>query len=267
MSDALRAEWTKQRTTPASRWLLLSSITLIIGMGAVAALSTSYKTTGSGQDITKLSLVGILLGQAIIAILAVQAISDEYGTGMIRVTLTAMPRRPLMLAAKAAILTALVLVAGTIAVSGSLLAGRLILPANGFTAAHGYPLLSLSHGPTLRAAVGSVMYLVLIALFSLGIATAVRESAGATGAALGLLYLFPIIAHVVGDPSFQRHVEQIAPMTAGLAIQSTTNLHKPPIAPWTGLAVMAAWATASLLTGGLLLQRRRVNHPAEPHGG
>ncbi len=256
MSDALHAEWIKQRTVAAPRWLLLSSIALIVGLGTVVVLTTTYKTTGSGQDLTKLSLVGVLLGQAIIAILAVQAIGDEYGTGMIHVTLIAMPRRSRVLAAKAAILTTLVLAAGTIAVSGSLLAGRLILPANGFTAAHGYSLLSLTHGPTLRAAVGSVLYLVLTALFSLGIATAVREPAAAIGTVLALLYLFPIIAHVVGDPSFQRHVEQIAPMTAGLAIQSTTNLDKLPIAPWTGLAVMAAWATAALLTGGLLLKRR-----------
>lgn len=256
MSSALRAEWTKLRTLAAPRWLLLSSIALIVGMGAVSAVPTSYRSTGSGQDITKLSLTGVLLGQAIIAILAVQAISDEYGTGMIRTTLTAMPRRPQVLAAKAAILTALVLGAGTIAVSGSLLIGRLILPGNGFTAIHGYPLLSLSQGPTLRAAIGSVLYLALIALFSLGVATAVRESAAAIGTVLAMLYLFPIIAHVVGDANFQRHVEQIAPLTAGLAIQSTTNLHKLPIAPWTGLAVLAGWAAAALLVGVLLLKRR-----------
>jgi ABC-2 type transport system permease protein len=256
MSGALHAEWTKQRTLSATRWLLVSSIALIVGLGAVVALAASYKTTGSDQDITKLSLVGILLGQAIIAILAVLTVSDEYSTGMIRATLSAMPRRPQVLAAKAAILTALVLAAGTIAVAGSLLAGRLILPANGFTAAHGYPLLALSHGPTLRAAVGSVVYLVLIALFSLGVATAIRESAVAIGTVLGLLYLFPILADVVKDPNVERHLEQIAPMTAGLAIQSTTNLHKLPIAPWRGLAVLAAWATTALLGGGVLLQLR-----------
>jgi ABC-2 type transport system permease protein len=256
MSTALRAEWTKQRTVAAPRWLLLASIALIVGMGTVAAAATSYKTVGAGQDVTKLSLVGILLGQAIVAILAVSMITDEYSTGMIHVTLTAMPRRPRVLGAKAAILTVGILAAGTIAVSGSLLAGRLILPANGFTAAHGYQLLSLSHGPTLRAAVGSVLYLILIALFSLGIATAVRESAFAIGTVLGLLYLFPIIAHVVGDPNLERHLEQVAPMTAGLAIQSTTDLHKLPIAPWAGLAVLAGWATVALLAGGLLLQRR-----------
>jgi ABC-2 type transport system permease protein len=256
MSGALHAEWTKQRTIASPRWLLLSSIGLIIAVGALVTLAEHYPSAGSGQDITKISLTGILLGQAIVAILAVLTVSDEYSTGMIRLTLTAMPRRPGVLASKAAILAAGVLAAGTMAVSGSLLAGRLILPANGFTAAHGYQLLSLSDGPTLRAAVGSVLYLILIALFSLGIATAVRESAVAIGAVLGVLYLFPIIAHLISDPSLQRHLEQIAPMTAGLAIQSTTNLHNLPIAPWTGLGVLAAWAAAALLLGGLLFKRR-----------
>jgi ABC-2 type transport system permease protein len=191
-----------------------------------------------------------------VAILAVQTIAGEYGSRMIHITLTAIPYRPAVLAAKAAIVSALVLAAGAIAVAGCVLAGRLILPSGGFTAAHGYPLLSSSHGATLRAAAGSVLYLALIALLSLGIATAVRDSAIAIGLVRGLLYLFPIFAHLVTRASLERHLEQIAPMTAGLAIQATTNLASLPIAPWAGLAVLAAWATAALLTGGLLLKLR-----------
>ena len=59
------------------------------------------------------------------------AVSGEYGTGMIRLTLTATPRRLTVLAAKAAVLTGLVLVTGAIAVFASLLAGGLILPGHG----------------------------------------------------------------------------------------------------------------------------------------
>ena len=139
---------------------------------------------------------------------------------------------------------------------GSLLAGRLILPGNGFTAAHGHPPLSLGDGPTLRAAAGSVLYLALIALLSLGAATAVRDSATAIGVVLGLLYLFPIVAQMVIDPHWQRHLQQLGPMTAGLAIQATTNLRSLPISPWAGLGVLAAWAAAALLAGGLLLRLR-----------
>jgi ABC-2 type transport system permease protein len=255
MTDALRAEWTKLRTVTATAWLLLAAIVLTVALGAGVAHAVSYSATGR-QDITKLSLTGVYVGQAIVAILAVQAISGEYSCGMIRITLIAIPRRPVVLGAKAAIVAVLVLVAGAIAVLGSVLAGRLILPAGGFTTAHGYAPLSLGHGATLRAAGGSVLYLALIALLSLGVAAAVREAAVAIGIVLGLLYVFPVIAALIGDPHVQRHLEQIAPMSAGLAIQSTINLGHLPIAPWAGLGVLAAWAAAALLAGGLALRLR-----------
>ena len=102
---------------------------------------------------------------------------------------------------------------------------------------------------------GSVVYLVLVALLSLGVATAIRDTAVSIGAVLALLYLPPILAQAVSDP-LRRHLEQIAPMTAGLAIQATTNLRSLPIAPWAGLGVLAAWAAGALLLGGTLLRLR-----------
>jgi ABC-2 type transport system permease protein len=208
-------------------------------------------------DTPKLTLTGVQLGQAVIAVLAVQAISSEYSTGMIRTTLTAMPRRPAVLAAKAAVLTLLVLAAGIIAAAGSVLAGRLILPGHGFTAARGFPTLSLADGPVLRAAAASVLYLALIALLSLGAAAIIRDSAAATGAVLGLLYLPPIVAAVLAsNPHWQHRIERYAPSNAGLTIQDTTSLHHLPISPWAGLGVLAAWAAATLLAGGLALRSR-----------
>ena len=256
MRQALHAEWTKLRTAPGTSWLLLAVIALTAAVSAAATAATTCPSGGCAVDPTKVSLTGITLGQAAVAILAVLAISSEYSTGMIGVTLVAMPRRPAVLAAKAAVISSLALAAGTIAVLASVLAGRLLLPGHGFTPAHGYPPLSLFDGPTLRAAAGSVLYLALIALLSLGVATAVRDSATAIGVVLGLLYLFPIMAQVVSDPHWQRHLQQIGPMTAGLAIQATTNLRGLPIGPWAGLGVLAAWAAAALLAGGLLLRLR-----------
>ena len=167
-----------------------------------------------------------------------------------------MPRRMTVLAAKAVTITALVLAAGGDAVLGSVLAGRLILPGHGFTAAHGYPPLSLGDGPVLRAAAGSVLYLALIALLSLGAATAVRDTAATIGTVLGLLYVVPIVAAGLGNSHLVRHLQQIAPMPAGLAIQATTGLRSLPISPWAGLGVLAAWAAAALLAAGLLLRFR-----------
>jgi ABC-2 type transport system permease protein len=255
MSDALHAEWTKLRTVTATAWLLLATIVFTVALGALVAHAVTY-SGGAPKDITKISLTGVYLGQAIVAILAVQAISAEYSCGMIRVTLTAVPRRAVVLAAKGAVVGALVLAAGALAMLGSILAGALILPARGFTSVHGYAQLSLSHGATLRAVGGTILYLGLIALFSLGIAAAVREAAVAIGLVLGLLYVFPIVAALIGDPHLQRRLEQIAPMSAGLAIQDTISPAHPPIAPWMGLGVLAAWTAVALVSGGLMLKLR-----------
>ncbi|MFI0451786.1 ABC transporter permease [Actinomadura sp. 6N118] len=250
MRLALHAEWTKMRTVASALWLLLGTVAAMVALSAVAASVVNCTASGCGGDTTKLSLMGVYIGQALVAILAVLIISGEYSSGMIRTTLTAMPRRATAFTAKAITLTGVVAVSGTVAVLGSVLAGRLILPDLGDQA------LSLSDGRTLRAVFGTVLYLILIGLLSLGIATAVRDSATSIGIVLGLLYIVPIITQTISDPDWQRLLGKIAPMSAGLTIQATTDLGNLPISPWAGLGVTAGWATAALLAGGLLLRTR-----------
>ncbi|MFE5791163.1 ABC transporter permease [Streptomyces sp. NPDC056503] len=253
---AVRAEWTKLRTAGGTGWLLLLAVVLTVAVGCGTAKAVKCPETGCGQDAVRLTLSGVTVGQAVVAVLAVLAVSGEYGTRLLSTTLMAVPNRLTVLTAKATVLTAVVLASGTAAVLASVLVGRFVLPGNGFTEAHGYAPLSLADGPTLRAAAGSVLYLCLIALIGLGVATAVREAATAIGLVLGLLYLFPVVAQVVHDPAWQRLLQQIAPMPAGLAVQATIGLDTLPIGPWGGLGVLAAWAAAALLAGGLLLRGR-----------
>ena len=254
----LHAEWTKIRTAAGPFWLLAATVALTVSASAVTvAAATCPSGTACPIDAARLSLTGVQLGQAVVAMLAVLAICTEYSTGMIRTTLTATPRRSTVLAAKAVIVTALVLAAATMAVLGSFLAGRLILPGHRFTEARGYSLLSLGDGAVLRAFAGSVLYLALIALFSLGIAAIIRDSAVAIGTVLGLLYTAPILASTLAsDPVWQRRIERYAPMNAGLSIQTTVGVHSLPITPWGGLGVLAAWATAALMGGGLAFRLR-----------
>jgi ABC-2 type transport system permease protein len=255
MGRALHAEWTKLRTAAGTGWLLLAVVALTAGIGAAGAGTIGCHSAGCGQDPAKISLIGVQLGQAVVTVLAVLAVGGEYGTGMVRVSLAAQPRRMILLAAKVITVTGLVAVASTLAVAGSVLAGRLLLPGSGFTAEHGYASLSLADGPVLRAAAGSVLYLCLVAMLALGVATVVRETAASIGVMLGLLYLAPLLIQAISDPVWRRHVQQVAP-TAGLAIQATTGLDKLPIGPWPGLGVLAAWAAGSLLLGAVLLQAR-----------
>jgi ABC-2 type transport system permease protein len=221
MRSALHAEWTKLRTSPGTIGLLLAMVVATIGGSVTAAAATACTSGDCGQDLTKLSLIGVQLGQAVVAILAVLVIGNEYSTGMVRVTLTASPRRTRVLVAKAVIVTGVVAAAAVLAVLGSLAAGRFILPAHEFV---------------LRPAVGSVLYLVLVGLLSLGTATAVRNPAAAIGIVLGLIYVFPIVTLVVGDPGWQKHLQQVGPMSAGLAVQATVHVDTLPIGPWKGSA-------------------------------
>jgi ABC-2 type transport system permease protein len=249
------------RTLASTWWLLLAAVALTIAVGAAVGAAFQCQQFAcapaqTGADPAKISLAGVYLSQVIVALLAVLAVGGEYATGMIRLTLTAMPRRLTFLAAKAAVVTGWAFAAGVAAVLGSVLAGRLILPARGLSAVHGYAVLSLGSGPDLRAAGGTVLYLVLIGLLAFGITTAVRDAAVAIGVVLALLYLFPIVAAVIPDHVLARHLEQIAPMSAGLYIQATVGVKSLPLTPWQGLGVLAVWAFGALFLGALVLRLR-----------
>ena len=247
--STLRAEWTKLRTAPGTIGLLVALTVAVAGVSAAAAASLACPAAaGCGFDPTRVGLTGVQLGQAIVAIIAVLGVSTEYGTGMIRSTLAAMPRRTSVLAAKASLIATLIALASAVGVVASVLIGRSIMRG------HGLALPALT--AVLRPAVGSVLYLTLIALLSVGVAFAVRSAAAGIGVVLGLLYLFPIVALAASDPTWHRRLQQIGPSTAGLGIQATVHLDDLVLSPWVGLGVPAAWALGWLVLGGLVLNRR-----------
>jgi ABC-2 type transport system permease protein len=256
LRDAFRAEWTKQRTIAGPAWLLLGVIAMTVAISAAALAATRCPAAMTCPvDTTRLSLTGVQFGQAVVAILAALAVCTEYSSGMIRVTFAAMPRRAVVMIAKMCLSSGVAAAAGAVAVLGCLLAERLILPGNGFTAARGFALMSLADQGTLRAATGSVLYLGLIALLSTGIAAIMRDPAVTIGAVLAVLYLVPVIVAFIGNPVWHNRLERYSPM-AGLNIQATVGLRSLPITPWAGLGVLAVWACVALLCGGLLLRFR-----------
>jgi ABC-2 type transport system permease protein len=250
MRQALRAEWAKTRTDPFAAWMFGALCVLTVAVSAVTIGMSRCPAAGCGQDPARLSLAGVYLGQAVAALFGVLAIGGEYATGMIAVTLTAMPRRGRVLAAKALVLAAPVLAASALAVGASMLAGALILPGHGFSGG-----FDLAGPPMWRAAGCAALYLTLVALLGLGVTAVVRDAAVATGAVLGLLYLFPVIALAAGH-RVARLLEQFGPMSAGTDAMATAGLSGLPLAPWEGLGVVALWTAAALTLGALALRTR-----------
>jgi ABC-2 type transport system permease protein len=255
---AVHMEWTKLRTLPSMAWWLLGAVGLTLGLGTFAMLSVDvdHCLPHCGVDTARLSLSGVYLGQLAVVAVAALAVTGEYDTMMIRTTLGAAPRRLTVLGAKLAVVITVVLGAGLLAVLGSLAAGRGILLGHGFTAANGYLPLSLAAEPVRRAYLGTVLYLALIAMLSLGLGAAIRHTAGTVTTMVGLLYVLPIAAQFMSNPAWQARVERYSPMTAGLAIQATRDLAQLPIRPWSGLGVLACYAAAAVLLGAVLFRLR-----------
>lgn len=245
---SLHAEWTKLRTLPSTWWLLAATVALTVAMGAAAVSSLTTQVcptpTACHEDTVKLALTGVQLSQAICLVLGALSIGAEYATGTIRTTLTAMPGRWRVLASKAAALSLLTAAGGALAVLSSLGLARLILPTTPTSSA------------TLRAAAGSVLILVLVTLLGLSLATLLRDTAGAITLGLGILYVVPLLSHLLNSPTWQHRLQRWAPMPAALSIQATTNLERLTIAPWPGLGVLAAYAVGLLAAGGVWFRLR-----------
>lgn len=242
--NAVRCEWTKLRTSPGTGWLALAVVVTTAGVSLLASAACSG--SACAVDPAKVSLTGVAVGQAVVAILGVLAVGNEYSSGTMRLTLVAVPRRTHVLAAKAVVVAAIVGAAAVPSTLLSLWAGHSLLddPPD------------LTSGGVLRAAVGSVLYLMLIAVLSLGLTTMTRNSATAIGTVLALLYVLPILATAVQDRDLEKHLKQVGPMSAGLAVQATRGLDALPIGPWKGLGVLALWAAGALLLAAVLLTRR-----------
>jgi ABC-2 type transport system permease protein len=259
-AHAIRAEWTKLRTVVSTPWLLMAAVAVTVG---ISVLVTNAATTRACpapsaclDDVPKLSLTGAQYGQTLVVVLAVLLIGEEYGTRSIGVSLAAVPRRWRLYLSKAAVLTGVVVVVGSLGALGSLLFAQHALPGTAISAANGNPGLSLSDEPTLRAVYGTVLYLALVALLSYGVATVLRDTAGAIATMLLLLYGAPVLTSFLTDPRWLRRIERYSPMLAGLKIQATTALNTLPIGPWQGLGVLGLWAAGGLLAGLLCLQLR-----------
>lgn len=253
LRHVLTSEWTKIRTVKSTYWTAVATLVVSIGLSVLIALAftSSYdqlKEADKAQfDPAAFGLVGTNFGVLVLAVLGVLVISSEYGTGMIRTSLTAVPNRGRFFAAKALVLTAVAFVLGQIAAFASFLLSQLVFAAKDLDASLGDPGI-------LRAVFGAGLYLTLVPLFAFGIATILRHTAGSVTMVLGVLFVLPIIANFLPG-TWGQTVQKLLPSTAGGAIMSVRPSEQL-LAPWTGFGVFCLY-TAILLGVAFALFRGR----------
>jgi len=253
LANAVHAEWTKLRTTPSTVWLAAGSVgvTIAVSLLMTVALDPALCPTEATcqADPPTVALFGVRIGQALFLVLGVLAMGNEYGTRMIQTTLTAVPRRLTVVAAKLAAVVAVTLILAALAVAGSWAT---------WSAVNGWAVLP--HSASMwRAVAGSMLYLVLIAVLGLGVGAIVRETAVGITIVTTMLYFAPLLLMFVKNPLWQLRIQRYTPMNAGLAVQATKDLAAQPIAPWLGLGVLAAYAAVAILLAAALVKWRDVN--------
>jgi ABC-type transport system involved in multi-copper enzyme maturation permease subunit len=247
------SEWIKLRSLRSTIFSLLAAVVATVGLGILISLLRANDFNRNGFqpgphfDSTLVSLRGIYLAQLAIGVLGVLVVTGEYSTGMIRATLSAVPRRLPVLWAKAAVFSVSVFVVGGITSLLAFEGGQAML-------AKAHVNVGLGSPGAARAVLGGALYLTIVGLLGVGLGFLIRNTAGAIPTMFGLLLVLPAIANAL-PASLYSDVFKYLPMPAGT--QGFTTVADPTLlTAWAGLGVFALYAVAAIGAGAVMLKRR-----------
>ncbi len=251
-TQVLRSEWTKIRSVASTVWTLSLAAVVTVVLGVLISLLSKNEfddmstTDQLSFDPTYISFAGTSLGQLAMIVFGVLVVGNEYSTGMIRTSLSAVPQRGTFLFSKMAVATGLAFLVAVVTSFVAFFLGQAML---------GSHRASISDPGVLRAIIGSALYMTLIAVFSMGVATMLRSPMLSLGV---LMPFFFLISNILGNVSATKKIGQFLPDQAGSKImQVVTPVDDDvPYGPWGGLGIMALWVVLAVAGGYALLKRR-----------
>jgi ABC-2 type transport system permease protein len=180
-------------------------------------------------------------------VLGVIVISSEYSTGAIRASLLAVPKRLPMLAAKAAVFTAIDLVISAITVFAVFFISTAILRS--------HVSITLGQPGVTRACIGGVLYLTVLGLFALAIGGLVRHMIGAIATVIALVLVVPPLISLIPG-TIANHIHGYLPTIAGELVAQTHQQPADVLSPWQGFGVFCLWTVVLLAACAYMLVRR-----------
>jgi ABC-2 type transport system permease protein len=250
-----RSEWTKLQSLRSTRFSLLAAMVMTIGFGIIASAVTvsQWATMSAAQKATfdplNSSLIGVQFGVLAIGVLGVLLITGEYTTGMIRSTMTAVPRRLPVLRAKASVYALVALLVTLPTVFIAFFAGHAILSGQ-------HIQIAFSHSGVPGAVFGAVGLLTLVGLFAMGLGAILRSTAAAVATFAGIMYILPLLVGILPS-SVANSISPYLPSSVGQAMTQIGH-HAHTLSPGAGLAVFAGYTAVALAAAAVLLVRRDV---------
>lgn len=251
LAAAGQMEWIKLRSLRSTGWIFVIFAASMVGLAILDLGSQTAAHLTPAQlatwDPTAQGFEGLVVAGPLMGVLGVLAITGEYSSGLIRTTLAAVPRRPRVLAAKAAVVGAVTLVAGEVLAFAGFLAGEAVLAGS-------VPHASLGQGTVARAVLMAGAVPALLALLGLGLGALVRHTVGAVSLLFGLLFVLPALLLPLSNYA------EIIRYTPLLIVQNSLIGVRPVVAhalgAWPGLLLMCLYAVAALAAAGWALTRR-----------
>jgi ABC-2 type transport system permease protein len=290
LAGTIRSEFTKLRSVRSTYWTIAALFIVSVGIAAIAGFAIANNIQANpqnkaGMDATQASLIAFFeFGQLIIAVLGALAITSEYSTGMIRTSLTAMPRRGTVIAAKLIVFTTVTLIVslvtsfvsffvGQAAMSGSGVSASLfhnvtipadanVSPPAGGPGSGGPPTVAfhgttvISPGTVLTAIIGTALFVTVVALIAFALGSIIRHTAGAITSAIGLMFVLPIIIAILPD-TWRWDIMRFFPDASGRVLSVTIGQHNPHLwSAWPQFGVTLVYAAVLLAVGGYLFRKR-----------
>jgi ABC-2 type transport system permease protein len=248
--DALRAEWIKFWSVRSTMWSTVMLFVLGAGL-TVLVCATSAEWLASGEaDESPGSFItwGMMFAQITAIVLGTLTVTSEYGTGMIRATLAATPKRGAVLAAKAVVLSSTLFVAGTLTAFAGYFGGNWFLENEGIG-------IALSDDGVLRSMVGSGLYMAGPGLLAAAVGLLVRHTAAALSAVLAVVFVVGNMVFLLPG-AWGEWIGKLMPGNAGSGIAAPVSFNPNLLDPWIGFAVFTAEVAVALLAGYVVFRRR-----------
>jgi ABC-2 type transport system permease protein len=247
---ALRAEWIKFWSVRSTTWSFVAMFVLGAGLTVlVCATSAEWLASGEADESPGAFITwGMMFAQITAIVLGTLAVTSEYGTGMIRATLAATPRRGAVLAAKAVVLAGCLVVAGTVTALAGYAAGNWFFENEGIG-------IALSDEGVLRSMFGSGLYMAGLGLLAAAVGLLVRHTAAALSIVLALVFVVGNMVFLLPG-AWGEWTGKLMPGNAGSGIATPVSFNPDLLDPWVGFAVFAGEVAAVLLVGYLAFRRR-----------
>ncbi|GAT84035.1 ABC transporter [Streptomyces sp. F-3] len=257
LGHAIVSEWTKIRSVRSTVWTLGIYMLIVLGMGALIAwaiVRVPSEFHGSENPLA-FGFFGLLVGSVCIITLGVLTVASEYGTGMIRTTMTACPSRIRVLAAKAVVFflvafTTTLFSAGLVA-----LVHTALLDGTGARQPTGEEWL--------RGTLGISLYLAMLGLLSLAVGAILRHSAGAITLMIGVVLAPLVLAAFMQVESLEKLRDalfdySIPSQMAVFYANTGATLRDSGPSGWDSLWIILGMTAAAFAVACVLLQKRDV---------